>query len=110
MRGLNDVVLHMHAAKLTRNQIVMFTFADMMTIAEVAGALAAKAARLAGEGSRDAAAHLAMSRVFARKAARQVQDGAARCAGGLLGRYGRRKHWPRARPCWPASTTDCPCP
>ncbi|MBE0566566.1 MAG: acyl-CoA dehydrogenase family protein, partial [Krumholzibacteria bacterium] len=74
VRGLNDVVLHMHAAKETRNQIVMFTFADMMTICEVAAALAAKAARMAAEGHGAAGAHLAMSRVFARKAARAVQD------------------------------------
>jgi len=83
LRGLNEVVQHMHGAKLTRNQIVMFTFADMMTVGEVAAAMAAKAARLAGEGARDAAAHLAMSRVFARKAARAIQDGATRCAAGL---------------------------
>jgi alkylation response protein AidB-like acyl-CoA dehydrogenase len=83
VRGLNDVVQHMHAARLTRNQIVMFTFADMMTICEVASAMAAKAADAAAAGARDAAAQLAMSRVFARKAARFVQDGAVRCAGGL---------------------------
>ncbi|MFN2370398.1 MAG: acyl-CoA dehydrogenase family protein [Candidatus Krumholzibacteriia bacterium] len=83
VRGLNDVVLHMHEHKLTRSQIVMFTFADMMTICEVAAALAHKAARLAAAGHADADVHLAMSRVFARKAARAVQDGAGRCAAGL---------------------------
>ncbi len=61
----------------------MFTFADMMTICEVAAEMAAKAARMAAEGHAGAAAYLAASRVFARKAARTVQDGAARCAGGL---------------------------
>ena len=84
VRGLNDVVQHLHARKQTRSQIVMFTFADMMTICEVAAAMSAKAARMAAEGHADAEAFLAASRVFARKAARAVQDGAVRCAGGLV--------------------------
>ena len=83
VRGLNDVVLHMHGRKLTRSQIVMFTFADMMTACEVAAAACAKAVRLAAEDRSDAEVHLATARVFARKAARIVQDGARRCAGGL---------------------------
>jgi alkylation response protein AidB-like acyl-CoA dehydrogenase len=82
LRGLNDVVLHMHGAKLTRNQIVMFTLADMMTVCEVAEAFAAKAARLAGDGDPAAGVFCAMSRVFARKAVRMVSNGAVLCAGG----------------------------
>lgn len=82
IRGLNEVVLHMHQARLTRNQIVMFTFADMMTICEVAAAFSAKAARIATEGGAEADVMGAMSRVFARKAARTVTTGVDLCAGG----------------------------
>ena len=84
-RALNDTVQYMHAARLTRHQIVMFTLADMMTVCEVAGALVAKAARLAREGHGEAGHFAVMARVFARKAARMVQDGAGRCATGFLG-------------------------
>ena len=82
VRGLNDVVMHMHAAKLTRNQIVMFTFADMMTVCEVSAAFAHKAARLDAAGDPAAEVFAAMSRVFARKAVRMVSHGAELCAGG----------------------------
>ena len=81
-RGLNDVVQYMHGARLTRNQIVMFTLADMMTVCEVSCALAEKAARLIEEGDPSADVFSAMSRVFARKAVRKVSDGAGICAGG----------------------------
>ncbi len=81
-RGLNDVVMHMHKARLTRNQIVMFTLADMMTVCEVAGAFAHKAARLHGQEDPQWEIFTAMSRVFARKAVRMVSDGADLCAGG----------------------------
>ncbi|MEN8007831.1 MAG: acyl-CoA dehydrogenase family protein [Candidatus Krumholzibacteriota bacterium] len=82
VRGLNDVVQYMHGARLTRNQIVMFTFADMMTVCEVACAFAEKAARLNGEGDSRADVFSAMSRVFARKAVRNVTGGAGLCLGG----------------------------
>jgi alkylation response protein AidB-like acyl-CoA dehydrogenase len=84
IRGLNDVVMHMHKAKLTRNQIVMFTFADMMTVCEVAAAFCQNAARLADEGDGGAEVASAMSRVFARKAVRMVTEGAEKCAGGWV--------------------------
>jgi len=84
-RSLNEVVLHMHRAKLTRSQIVMFTFADMMTICEVATAFASKAARMVADGDPEAEFFAAMSRVFARKAVEGVVGGARRCAGGLHG-------------------------
>ncbi len=83
LAGLNDVILHMHAARLTRNQIVMFTFADMMTVCEVAAAMSRKACRLAAEGDAQAVHFADMSRVMARKAVSQVVEGARRCAGGL---------------------------
>lgn len=88
-RALNETVQRMHQAKLTRSQMVMFTFADMMTAVEVGAAFAAQAAR------RPADAGLpgdvlpgdvlpAMSRAFARKVARQVRQGAELCAGCLI--------------------------
>jgi alkylation response protein AidB-like acyl-CoA dehydrogenase len=82
-RGLNDVVLHMHQARMTRNQIVMFTFADMMTICEVAAAFARKAARLQDEGDPLAEVTAAMCRVFARKAVAEVKKGADLCLSGF---------------------------
>ncbi len=81
-RGLNEVVLHMHKARLTRNQIVMFTFADMMTICEVAAALSENASHLRGQGGATADVYAAMGRAFARKAVRAVSGGAELCAGG----------------------------
>jgi alkylation response protein AidB-like acyl-CoA dehydrogenase len=84
VRALNDVIMYMHRAKLTRNQIVMFTFADMMTICEVAVALARKAARLRDQGHADAEVFGTMSRVFARKAVQMVTEGSEKCAGGWI--------------------------
>jgi alkylation response protein AidB-like acyl-CoA dehydrogenase len=84
LRGLNETILHMHAAKQTRHQVVMFTFADMMTACEVATAFAAQAARQTDEGHAGAATTAAMSRVFARKVAAMVADGAQRCGLGFV--------------------------
>ncbi|MCP4571996.1 MAG: acyl-CoA dehydrogenase [bacterium] len=78
LRAVNDVVQHMHAARLTRNQVVMFAFADMMMVAEVAAAYTAQAA--AGDGALPVA-----SRAFAKRAAAMVLDGARRCLTGLHG-------------------------
>jgi len=83
-RGMNDVVLHMHKRRETRNQIVMFALADMMTECEVGAAFALKAAGLKAAGVPDADFMSAMSRVFARKVVRTVSDRARRCATGLL--------------------------
>jgi len=82
--GLNEVIEHLHKARQTRNQIVMFTFADMMTACEVGLAFCAKAARLNAEGDAEADFMSAMSRVFARKVVGIVSEGGRRCAGGLL--------------------------
>jgi len=78
LRGVNDVVRHLHAARLTRSQVVMFAFADMMTVAEVAAAFTEEAA--AGGDTAPVAA-----RAFAKRAAAQVLDGARRCLTGLHG-------------------------
>ena len=75
LRGLNDLILHVHQAKQTRNQIVMFTLADLITKCEVAAALVRKAARLTAEGDRKAALFAAMSRVFARQTAATMREG-----------------------------------
>ncbi len=83
VRGLNQVVQHLHKARLTRNQIVMFAMADMMTICEVAAAFVEKAARLADAGDAQAEHFANMSRVFARKSATEVLDGARKCLGGF---------------------------
>ncbi len=83
VRGLNEVVQHLHKSRLTRNQIVMFAMADMMTICEVAAAFAVKAARLEAEGHAQAAHFATMSRVFARKAVAEVLSGAQDCLGGF---------------------------
>ena len=84
VRALNAVIQHMHRAKATRNQIVMFTFADMMTICEVACAMAEKAAEMVKQSDSQADMFGAMSRVFAGKAAGEIRAGAERCANGLI--------------------------
>jgi alkylation response protein AidB-like acyl-CoA dehydrogenase len=84
LRALNETVLAMHQAKLTRSQMVMFTFADMMTVAEVGAAFAARAAHGEPDAFLPQSVVPAMSRAFARKAARQVRLGAELCAGCLL--------------------------
>ncbi len=83
VRGLNQVVQQIHKARLTKNQIIMFTMADMMTICEVAAAFCAKAARLEAEGDSRSTHFADMSRVFATKAVNQVLDGARKCLGGF---------------------------
>jgi len=84
IRALNETILRMHQAKLTRSQMVMFTFADMMTAAEVAAAFVAKAVRGTPDDGLPADMTPAMSRAFARKVARIVRQGAELCAGCLL--------------------------
>jgi alkylation response protein AidB-like acyl-CoA dehydrogenase len=83
-RGLNDVIQMMHAARQTRQQPVMFAFADMMVHCEVAAAFVLEGARLAEAGSGECDSHDAMSRIMARKAVEQVRLGAEHCALGLL--------------------------
>lgn len=85
LRALNAVVLYMHRTRQTKNQIVMFTFAEMMTVCEVAAALAEEAGDRTADGQYPAAYAEAVSRVFARKAWHRVRDGAELCATGLAG-------------------------
>ena len=79
-RALNETVQRMHQAKLTRSQMVMFTFADMMTAVEVGAAFAAQAARGSADAGVPSEVLPAMSRSFARKVARQVRQGSELCA------------------------------
>lgn len=72
LRGLNEIVLGLHKARQTRNQMVMFAMADMMVLAEIATAFSAKAARLAAEREVRAEHFATMSRVFARKAQGEI--------------------------------------
>ncbi len=83
LRALNATILAMHQAKLTRSQMVMFTFADMMTITEVGASFAAQVSRGLHDPGFSEEAWSAMSRAFARKAARTVRQGAELCAGCL---------------------------
>ena len=63
--ALNEAVLLVHANKLTRQQIVMFGLADMMTYVEVGAALARKAA-MASQNNDPAAEKLQLaSAIFA---------------------------------------------
>ncbi len=83
VRALNSVVLHLHKQRKTRHQIVMFTFAEMMAMVEVAAAFAAKAARLAAADDAQAPVFAAMSSAFAGKTAGRVLDGGRVCATAL---------------------------
>jgi alkylation response protein AidB-like acyl-CoA dehydrogenase len=83
VRGLNEVIQFMHASRLTRHQIVMFTFADMITVCEIAAAFSEKAARVLDEGEADAEFQAAMSRAFGVKACQTVRDRARRCLEGF---------------------------
>jgi alkylation response protein AidB-like acyl-CoA dehydrogenase len=83
-RVLNHVIDLAHNSRLTRQQAVMFTLADMMSHVEVGVSLARKAARLAEASDPEAEKIKAMARVFAGEVAHQVAEGALRvlAAGG----------------------------
>jgi len=66
IRNLNEIIFKARAAKLTKSQHVTFLLADMMTWAEVAEALCAKAASLEG-GNRSNAFMEAAARLFVRE-------------------------------------------
>ncbi len=83
LRALNNVILHMHKMRQTRHQMVMFTLADLMACAEVAAALANKAAGLAKAQDREAETFAAMSSAFAAKTAMRVLAGGKICATAL---------------------------
>ena len=71
IRILNQVVLNVRAAKLTKSQHVMFLLADMMAWCEVGKALCEKAANYAGTG-RTPEYMKAAARLFARDVSEKV--------------------------------------
>jgi alkylation response protein AidB-like acyl-CoA dehydrogenase len=73
---LNDTIMRVHDNRLTRQQHVMFTLADMMTHVEVGASFARKAAALAQAGDPEAEKIKAMSRIFADEVAQLVLRGA----------------------------------
>jgi len=79
LRALNTVITGMHQARRTRHQMVMFTFADMMSRCEVAYEFASRAGSLAAEGDASAGTEGAMSRVFAIRCAAATSYAAHRC-------------------------------
>lgn len=77
-KALNHTIDFAHANRLTRQQVVMFVLADMMTWVEVGAALARKAARLNRDGSPAAVQSAAMARVFACEVVQLVGENALR--------------------------------
>ena len=71
-RALNKTVSLVNDKRLTREQYVMFTLADMITHVEVGASLARKAASLLRNADADAARMKAISRVFAAEVAQLV--------------------------------------
>ena len=82
-RALNHVIDFVHNNRLTRQQAVMFTLADMMTHVEVGVALSRKAARLAKNNDADAEKVRLMARVFAGEATRIVGENALKILMGV---------------------------
>ena len=72
MRALSDVILSARKNKLIRSQYVMFLLADMMTWAEIGGALCRKAAAYEGDQDRSALFMKAVARLFAREVVEKV--------------------------------------
>ncbi len=78
VRLMNEVIQAARKEKLTKSQYVMFQLADMMTWAEVGGALCRKAAGEGSGKSRTPAFMKAAARLFAREAIGKIR------ANGLL--------------------------
>ena len=68
-RALNESVMLAHRNKLTREQLLMFTLADLMVHVEIGAALARKAAAAASAGEPSAERLVLMSRLFAHETA-----------------------------------------
>ncbi|MGD9007329.1 MAG: acyl-CoA dehydrogenase family protein, partial [Desulfobacteraceae bacterium] len=80
--ALNKTIDYVHINRLTRQQAVMFTLADMMTHVEVGAAMARKAARLVGAGDAEAQKMAAAARAFAGEVAQVVGENALRIVSG----------------------------
>jgi len=84
LRGLDATFQFCHGQRLTRHQMVLFRLADLVCWAEVAAALARRAARLATDADPQADLCAAMSRVFARRALGEIRSGGRLCGTGFL--------------------------
>ncbi|UCD78659.1 MAG: acyl-CoA dehydrogenase family protein [Desulfobacterales bacterium] len=73
--ALNQTITLVDKHRLTRQQYIMFTLADMMTHVEVGAALARKAFKSAHRGDSDAAKMKIISRLFANEVGRFVTQG-----------------------------------
>jgi alkylation response protein AidB-like acyl-CoA dehydrogenase len=80
--ALNKTVDFVHNHRLTRQQAVMFSLADMMTHVEVGAALARKASKLDRSGDAHAEKMKAMARVFAGEVTQIVGENALRIVSG----------------------------
>ncbi len=69
---LNETIMRVHDNRLTRQQYVMFTLADMMTHVEVGASLARKAVALTEAGDPEAEKIKLMSRIFADEVAQLI--------------------------------------
>lgn len=69
---LNDTIMRVHENRLTRQQHVMFSLADMMTHVEVGASLARKAVALDQAGDPEAEKIKTMSRIFADEVAQLI--------------------------------------
>lgn len=78
--ALNKTIDLAHNNRLTRQQAVMFTLADMMTYVEVGIALARKAVRLAQANDTEAEKFKAMARVFAGEVTALVSENVLKVA------------------------------
>jgi alkylation response protein AidB-like acyl-CoA dehydrogenase len=81
--ALNKTIDYVHNNRLTRQQAVMFTLADMMTHVEVGAAMARKAARLVGSDDAEAEKIAAAARAFAGEVAQVVGENALRIVSGI---------------------------
>ncbi len=88
LRATNAVIQACHQARLTKHQMVVFGLADLAVPAEIAAALAAKAARLGAAGDRRAEEMTLCSRIFARRALGAVEAGGRLCLSGFAGADG----------------------
>ena len=73
-KALNEVITLVHDSKLTRQQFVMFSLADMMTHVEVGVSFARKAVKLSETGAPGAEKIKTMSRVFVSEVAQLVSQ------------------------------------
>lgn len=70
--ALNDAIMLVNDNRLTKQQYIMFTLADMMTHVEVGASMARKAMKLDQTGNPGAEKIKAMSRIFANNTAQLV--------------------------------------